>query len=283
MRLIVAALVLLVLSWGWEPPFEVRSAFWAALFGLIAGIFVQVAQSIVTVVSIILPFLKAVFFGLAKVIVRVGRAFGDFARTIASGVKSFVDGVLKPLAKGVAEFFRDAGDWLRRVTQPIRDVLERINNALDWVWERIIAPVLDALEKVRAVLRILAELGVPFAAQLDQILQRIEQTIFNTFREVRSFINNVFGFIDILFDPRGWIRSTPFLYTTVKWSGNIVNLMTKLGIDPRILLENEEYRAANPTTPPAAVAELFAAGGYRNHPGVTQAAAAFRTRGAGLA
>lgn len=255
--------------------------FWGALFGLIASIFVRVASSIVVVIKAVVPIIVRVFDFMGKVVVRVGRAFGDFARTIANGAQMLWSNVLKPAIGAIQKFFQRIAQFIDKVTAPIKAILEKINRALDWVWTKIIAPILDVIEKVRLVFRLLAELGLEWAAAIDRILQQIETRIFDAFREIRSFVNTISSFIDLLFDPRGWIKSAPWLYTLFKWGGNVVAILTKLGLDPLTPARLEEHRAANQLQPLASTVARFRDGTIRQSDGVQQAAARFRSRQSG--
>ena len=232
-------------------------------------------------VGVIVPLISRVFGFLGNVLVRVGRAFGDFARTIASGAQSLWSHVVRPAIDAVRTFFERVSQFLDRVTAPIRAILERINRALDWVWTRIIAPILDVFEKVRLILRLLAELGVDWAGRLDQILLAIETRIYDSFRQVREWVNNFELWIDILFDPRGWIRSTPWLYTLFRWGGNVVGILTALGLDVTTSARLDSVRADNPRRPITATVERFKDGTIREHPSLQHAAARFRSRQTG--
>jgi hypothetical protein len=214
-------------------------------------------------------------------VVRVGQAFGDFARTVANAAKSLWQHVVSPALEAVRTFFERAGQFIDKVTAPIRAVFERINRALDWVWSRVIAPILDVIEKVRLVLRLLAELGVEWAAKLDAILLALETRIYDSFRTVREWVNTFQSWIDVLFDPRGWIRATPWLYTLYRWGGNALGILTALGLDVTTSARLELIRSDNPRRPISATVERFRDGTIRNASGVQNAAARFRSRDTG--
>lgn len=251
---------------------------WGIIVGAIISIFTTIAHGIVQFAVAIWPVIVRVFNVLGSVITRVARAIADFARTIATGVQALYDHVIRPVIDAVQTFFERVENFVNRVLEPIKAVLDRINRALDWVWDRIIEPVLDVIERIRAVLRLLAELGVGWAATLNRILQIIEQRIYDTFREVREFVNTFETWIDLLLAPEGWIRSFPFMYTVFRWAGNIQGILTNIGLDPlagsrRELVRNDNPRRAVPVT-----VERFRSGFYREHPGVQTAIARLRGR-----
>lgn len=283
--MILVALVLLacvVVGWGYAPEAPLQEAFLGFLVGLIGGLFVSVARVVLDVIRVIGPIFQTVWNGINAVIGRIGENAGRFFRAIAGGARALYDSVLRPVVAAVVSGFGKFAEFLDRVTAPIREAFEWVNRVLDTVWTKVIAPILDVIEKVRAVLQVLAELGVPFAQQLADLLRILETRIFEAFREVRTFVNDLFGFIDVLFDPRGWIRSTPFLNTIWHYGGNILNLLALLGIDPLASDRVQAFREEHATPDLLDVVRRAAAGEFAQHPSVQLAAARFRTRSAGL-
>ena len=211
----------------------------------------------------------------------MGRAFGDFARTIATAAKGLREHVIRPAFDAIKTFFERISQFIDKVTKPIRDILERVNRALDWVWSRIIAPVLDVFEKVRLILRLMAELGIEWAARLDQLLLAIETRIYEGFRQVREWVNTLELWLDLLLDPRGWIRSVPWLYTAFRWGGNLVSLLNQLGLDVTTPARLELHREQNPRRPVTSTVERFRNKTIHEAPALQQTAARFRSRDTG--
>jgi hypothetical protein len=230
---------------------------------------------------VVVPIIQSVFLALWSVLERVGRAIGTFARAMADGAEALWNNIIKPAFDAVRTFFGRVKQFLDRVAEPIRRVLDRINRALDWVWTRVIAPIIDVIDKVRLVLRLLAELGVEWAAKLDAFLLALETRIYESFRVVREWVNTFSSWIDVLFDPRGWIRATPWLYTLYRWGGNVVGILNALGLDVTTTARNELVHSNNPRRPISATVERFKDGTIHNSPGVQNAAARFRSGGTG--
>lgn len=271
-----------VLGWDYAPSSPVQEAFWAALIMLIGSLFANVGRIVMDVIRAIGPIFQAVWNGINVVIRTIGENAGRFFRTIANGLRSVWDGVIKPVVDAVWKVIDKFKQFLDRVFAPIRAAFEWVTKLLDTIWTKVIAPILDAIEKIRAVLRILAELGVPFAARLEQILQTIESAIFNAFREVVNWVNTVSSWFDLLLDPRGWIRSTPFLMTVWKFGGNIVNLLVALGADVRHQVIIDDYRASHPTRATSQVTADLRAGVYRDRGYAQQAFARLRSTRRGV-
>jgi len=256
--------------------------FWGALVLLIASVFVSVGRTVLDVIRAVGPIFQAVWSGINLVVRTIAENAGRFFRLIANGLRSVWDGVIKPVVDAVWKVIDKFKQFLDRVFAPIRAAFEWVSKLLDTIWTKVIAPILDAIEKIRAVLRILAELGVPFAAQLERLLQIIEQKIFDSFREVLNWVNTVSSWFDLLLDPRGWIRSTPFLMTVWKYGGNIVNLLAALGADVRHKELIRGFRDSNPTREVFQVSADLKAGVYRDKGYARDAFARLRSKRFGV-
>ncbi|MGH7823424.1 MAG: hypothetical protein ACREQ9_26990, partial [Candidatus Binatia bacterium] len=189
--------------------------------------------------------------------------------------------VVRPFLAAVKRGFDALTRFFDKITAPIRAVLERINRALDWVWSKVLAPILDVIGKVRAILQLLAGLGVEWAGKLDQILQLIETRIYDTFREVRNWVNTFELWLDLLLDPGGWIKSFPFLYTVHLWAGNIMGILVNLGLDPLAGDRRQIVRQDNRTRPLTTTVERFRSGYYRDHFHTQRAIARLKSRSFG--
>lgn len=255
--------------------------FWGAFFGFLATMFINVAKVVVVVIKAVVPIIARVFNFVGKVLVRVGQAVGRFARSIANAASSLWTNVLKPAIDTLVRWFQKFREFLNKVFQPLIDAIEWVNTWLDKIWSKVIEPILDVIEKIRLIFRLLGELGLDWARGIDRFLQQLETRIFTAFQEVRSWVNTIELWLDILLDPGGWIKSTPFLYTVFKWGGNILHIMTKLGLDPLAPARIEEHRNRFPPVPVNATAEKFKLGQFTEHPGIQQAAARFRSGDAG--
>lgn len=252
--------------------------FLGALIGLIVSVFVSVGSAIVSVLAVVVPIFVQVFSVIKSVVAQIASGAGRFFRFIADAARSLYADVLKPIVDAARTYYARVKQFLQSVFGPIIEIFESIQRFLNKVWTDVIAPILDALDKARMALRLLARLGVPFVAKIEEVLQRIQSEIFKRFQQVQGWLNTVTFWLDILLDPRGWIRATPFLYTVFRFGGNIVNVITKLadlsGLNRGIV---ERERAENPTLSVNVIVERVKSGAIRESDAVQTAAARFRS------
>ena len=258
--------------------------FFGALLGLIGNIFVRVGSVILDVVRRIMPIVERVFNVVKAALVTVGQNAGRFFRWISTGVRGLYDHVVKPIVETLRDWYARFSAFLRRVFDPLIRLFDRIQRILLDVWTKVLAPILEWLDKLRLAFDLLAKLGVPWAEKISDIIQAVQREIFERFREVQSWVNRATFWLDLLLDPRGWIKATPFLYTVWRFGGNIVNVITKLADQDGITrARNEDFRARNVSTHLESTVERFKSGEIRQSMAVQSAAARFRSRQSGRA
>lgn len=247
------------------------------LFGFIGSLFIKVGEVVFDVIRAVGPWIQDLVGAIRNVVDVVGSNAGRFFRWIANAARGIFDHVLQPIVRAVQKWFERFRGFLDRVFGPIYKIFEWVNNFLDKVWSKVIAPILDVIDKIRLVFRFLETLGLEWAGAVDRWLQSLETRIYDAFREVRTFVNNIISWVDLLLDPRGWIRQVPFLWSIYQFSGNVLNLLMKLGIDPltkdRLKLHRQQYEPR----PLGDVVQRFRSGELKGDFRIQQAVARFRS------
>lgn len=248
-----------------------------AVLAFVSSLFIDLGRIVLKVVNVLRPVLEKVFDVTKAVFIRVSEAVGVAVRAIVKGVRIFWDKFLKPLGLTLKRWFEKFEAFLKRVTQPIFDVLERINAILQKVWDKVIAPILTAIQRVRLVLRGLAALGVDWAKVLDQKLAAIENRIVSVFNDITEFVNNIADFVDSLLTPFGWIQGRPWLLSTQKWAGGMMSIFFGLGIP--IDLDERSARILAEAEPGGIDESLraLAAGEVERRPGIQDALVRLRS------
>ena len=248
------------------------------IIGLIVSAFVSVATAVVSVLAVVVPIFIQVFGVIKSVALSIASNAGRFFRFIVDSSRAVFDRVLMPIVDAARRYYDKFTAFLRRVFDPIIKIFDRIQDVLNKIWDKIIAPILSAIDKVRLVLKLLGALGVPFAKKLEELLQRIQREIFNRFKQVQNWVNTATFWLDWLLDPRGWIKSTPFLHTIFRYGGNVMNIITKFadrrGLSREIL---DQARRDHPPQGIEVTIERVKSGAIRESWPVQSAAARFRS------
>ncbi|HEY2938153.1 MAG TPA: hypothetical protein VGJ25_16235 [Gaiellaceae bacterium] len=199
---------------------------------------------------------KAIWDGLrwvaekaAIVAVAVARAVAQAARYTWDGLKWFggkvVDGAywLRDRAIGLARWWKDKaapwlarsldkiGSWFKRHFGWLWTWVHRIQSILGWIYSNILRPLFAFLEVTRLVLRLLAALGVKWAARLETWIRGLEQKLLNVFSSIVNVVNSIADLLDALFDPTGAFKRKYFVWSLIHWWGDVQALSLLAGID----------------------------------------------------
>lgn len=252
--------------------------FFGVLIALIVSAVVAAASAAASAAAVVIPVLVQLWNAIAWVGLQIAQLATTFYSFVSKAFQALYSNVLVPIVDAARRFYERFTAFLDKVFGPIIKIVERIQEILNTIWTNVIAPIMDAIEKLRLGLRLLAELGVPFVERLESILRRIQQEIFTRFRQVQTIVNTASFWLDLLMDPRGWIRATPWLYTLWRFAGNAFNIVTGLADTLGLHRERlEQFRGDNPPTGISDTAERFRSGELGATPGVQSAAARFRS------
>jgi len=109
--------------------------------------------------------------------------------------------------------------------------VHRIQSVLEWVYKNVLRPLLTFLEVTRLVLRVLAALGVKWAAKLDAALGQLESKLLGYFLALTKFVNSIADILNVLFNPWGAVRRSLFLWSLWAYVGEISTLLRIAHID----------------------------------------------------
>lgn len=252
------------------------------LVGLIVSAFVSVASAVGSVLAVVVPIFVQVFGVVRRAVVDIAVGSGRFFRSIVDATRALYNNVLAPIVDAAQRHYNRFKAFLTRTFDPIIKIFDKVQDVMTWIWDRVIEPILDTIDKVRAALRLLGKLGVPFVDKIEAVLQQIQRTIIERFRQVQNWVNRATFWLDILLDPRGWIKSTPFLYTVWRYGGNILNIVTKFADRDGFARASVELeRERNIPKDVVVLIDRFKAGDIRDGAAVQSAAARFRSRVSG--
>lgn len=149
----------------------------AELFSFIVTGIQLLAGWIATAAEITVTYLAAVVSWLAGVVgsflVSVGAVFAK----IWDGIKIIWSDVLKPALVWVDKTFRRIHDWLVKSLKPVFDWLKLVRCRLNELYTTFVRPVLDTIDFIRAVNRVLLAFHIRILEGLDRVLSDLERRI----------------------------------------------------------------------------------------------------------
>lgn len=248
-----------------------------AIFGFIASVFISIGSALASVMAVVVPILARIWNGLSGVFVTVSRAIGSFARAVARFGGSLWTSYIRPIVRTLVSWYDRFIAFIRNVMAPILEVLERIHAALDWAWDNIIEPILNAIERIKLVFRGLEVLGIEFAGRFADWLDDLQAHIESAFTTVVNHVNLIDSIISDILDPAGWIKGQPWFLSVERWAGGTMSILVALGLNPELELELARQREDIQIPNTGEYALLFSTGELAQDPGVRRAVAEFQS------
>jgi hypothetical protein len=177
-----------------------------------------------------------------------------FAWAIANGLGALIraiadiwDNFLDALWSALKRLWKLLWCVVDTVIPKIIKILRDLRKYLDWIYQHIIRPIMNYLQKVRRILQILKLLHVPFAAKLDRIVGQIQSTLLGPFLWVLRALNGYGYWINAIVTNHYTIQKPLFMRTMQAYQGDWINLwwQAQQGSGPA---------AVSPATTPGAAA-----------------------------
>jgi hypothetical protein len=170
-----------------------------------------------TVVDIIVGvggLLASLFGGGGGSVKQLNDAVRHVEEQVLSGLKTIGLGLQLAFGAGIIGFLKRLWDALGKLAKLIHDALAKIQKIVayirrihDYLFNRFIGPLLNAIQHLRQVLTIFRIFHVKFAAKLDATLANIEYKIASRFEYVWQQMNQLISWaqlitgLDGLFNP----------------------------------------------------------------------------------
>lgn len=132
--------------------------------------------------------------------------------------------ILGPIINWIGSKVTDIAGRLRKLLAPLLRHLELIKNFIREIYKKWLRPILDAIDAVRAVLRLLELFHVKFAQTLDDALGKLERQLLQPFQFVLRQINKIEDVIDRIVTLDGLLQRITLLGSLAKHNGAILGL-----------------------------------------------------------
>jgi hypothetical protein len=212
----------------------------------------------------VIDFLYAVVSFLYQVIVQIilflEKAFRVLIRAFKHVISDIVHGRFLHLYQDYLELKRKIKAWFEKHLPWLLELRKRF----DLWYRRTIIPILNTIQRVRAILNVLKIFHVKFATKLDLLLGQLEAKIIRNTLALRGRLNQVISILDLVLDPGLLLRQNVLIASAAR---AIRGLMNTVGLGfGRALTSTEQaeldrdrdrYKVANVD---AHVAQLAATG-----------------------
>jgi len=167
----------------------------------------------------------------AKEIAQLGDTITRFAWKIANALGALFTalhdiwvGFVDALWSAVKSIWKALWCVVSTVIPKIIQILKNMRRYLDWIYDHILRPIMNYLQKVRRILQILKALHVPFADKLDRIITQIQGRIFGPFLMVLRWFNIYGSWVNTILAYDLTIQKPIFVRTMTKYQGEWINI-----------------------------------------------------------
>ncbi len=179
-----------------------------AIIDVVAEVLSFVATSIATAVAwIVATALPAIFAALS----RIGRVIGKGFKYFFKGFRHVLSDIVHGRFVKLYHDYLDQKDKLHEWVEEHLGWLLKLRKAFDDWYRNTIIPILNLIHGLRAVLAVFRIFHLKFAEKLDALLGRLESKIIRNTLVLRSKINEILTFVDLVLDPGLLIRQNVLL------------------------------------------------------------------------
>src|SRR6267142_6254912 len=217
---------------------EVGGGGFLGALGIIAGALVSFVRAFVGITSAALlrfvTLLKEYVVELAKQAVaglfRLGKALARAVRALGvlalHGLRTFVTWAYARIQQLQA--------WLKDKFGPVLRFIRRIKDEIDQIYKRFVRPILDTIEFIRQINRVLQLFGIDVLQKLDTTLAQIEARIEEPFQWVRKKITFLENWLDRIVTLDGFFQRLTLLRSLQRYAPAWINHFWARQFDPTL-------------------------------------------------
>lgn len=245
--------------------FEGGGSFGGAVFGIIAGIgnfvahwFGITAKELLRLVTYLKDHIVELSRALLNGVLKLGRAL---ARAVVSMLRLTVHG-LKTLALWANRKLLALERYLKDKFGPILRWLKLVKDHLDDFYKRFVRPIIDTIEFIRQLNRVLQVFHINLLRTLDATLAKIEQKIDEPFLWVRAHITEIENLVNRVLTLDGLFQRLTLIRSMAKYAPNWTNGFWNSQIDVNVLKANDykhdlEYPVDEPASYASGLAQFY--------------------------
>lgn len=154
----------------------VFAAIWAGI-QIVASWLGTAGAAIATSLEGVVSYLVSAVAWLGGRVADILTSTGAMFARVWDGLRVVWTSVLKPMLLWVDQQLTRLQTWLKSTFKPVFDFLRRVRDELNAIYTRFVRPVVDTIEFIRQLNRVLLTFHITFLQKLDATLEQIEQRI----------------------------------------------------------------------------------------------------------
>lgn len=172
---------------------------------------------------------------------------GAMFAKVWDGVKVVWSDVLKPALVWVDDHLKRVYAWLKDSFKPVFDFLRDVRARLHAFYATFVRPVVDTIEFMRQINRVLLALHIDVLAGLDRALQQIEQRIEEPFLWLEKKLNEVWNALELVVTLDGFFQRLTLLSSMQRYAPSWLRISTNARMTT--LSDTEAYKISVSTQP----------------------------------
>lgn len=137
------------------------------------------------------------------------------------------DHVVKVVLTKLLSIFVRVQTWLARYVNKVVGWLQKLRKWYDQYFNQFVKPVLIAIQRLRKILQLFRLLGFKWAARLDARLATIENRIIQAYELLRTNLNQIISWAQLIADPFALLRRNPVLGSILRTAPEIKNAIDR--------------------------------------------------------
>lgn len=237
---------------------DIFSAIWAAIT-VVANILGDVGGAIATTLEGVVAYLASAVAWLAGRVADILTSTGGMFARVWDGLKIVWNDVLSPFFRWLDAQLTRVVSWLKATLKPVFDWLQRVRDELKSIYNRFVKPIIDTIEFLRQLNRVLLAFHLHFLQKLDTVLQTIEQRIEEPILWLNEQLNKIFNALDLVLTFDGFLQRLTLIRSLNRYVPDWLRIATNSRMGK--LSGDEAYRVGakdNPQPIPDTVEALAA-------------------------
>ena len=254
-RAVAAVVVVLVCAWldrdgcVVAQQASVFAAIWAGIqfigqvLGIIGG---AVAASLEAVVGYLVAAVAWLSTTIAAVIVSVGSIFAK----AWDALKILWSDVLKPALVWIDKTITRVQAWLKDTFGPVFKWLRRVRDELQHVYDKFVRPVVDTIEFIRQLNRVLLTFHITVLQTLDAELSRLEHWIEEPILWLNARLNQVINAVNFIVTADGFFQRYALVRSLGRYAPAWINIAWNHQVPSDVQSQVDGRRGEPPPPPP---------------------------------
>jgi hypothetical protein len=184
---------------------DVFSAIWAAI-QVVGNILGDAGAAIAATLEGVVAYLATAVAWLAGRVASILVSTGAVFAKVWDAIRVVWSDVLKPALVWIDEQLTRVAAWLKSTLKPVFDFLARVRDELQAIYKRFVQPIIDTIEFLRQLNRVLLAFHIHLLQQLDTVLQQIETRIEEPILWLNAQLSKIFNSLDLVLTLDGVLQ-----------------------------------------------------------------------------